>query len=118
MMALEMLGANPPFPLYQAFVPQAPTALLLKGLPRYAVVGVAVSQDDPREPESMVRLIVSARLNAVNDFNAQNKTRSFVWECCPATWSLDTWTLSWRFRSSATCLRRPSRDLPAKSTQN
>lgn len=39
----------------------------------YGVVGVAVSEDDPKTPEYNLRLVISALSKAVNDFNAQNK---------------------------------------------
>jgi len=71
--AVELFGAVPPFPLHQARVLRTPSAQLEKGFPRYGVVGVAVSQNDPKAPEYNLRLVVSALLKAVKDFNDQNQ---------------------------------------------
>jgi len=40
-------------------------------MPRYGVVGVATSSDDPKTPEFNLRLVLSALLKAVHDFNLE-----------------------------------------------
>jgi hypothetical protein len=73
--AVELFGATPPFPLHQARVLRTPAVQLDKGFPRYGVVGVAVSQNDPKTPEYNLRLVMSALLKAVKDFNSQGQDR-------------------------------------------
>lgn len=72
MAGIELFGAVPPFPLYEARVLETPPAQLQRGMPRHGVVGVAISKDDPKTPEYSLRIIVSALLKAVKDFNARN----------------------------------------------
>jgi hypothetical protein len=69
--AVELFGVAPPFPLHQARVMRTPAVQLEKGFPRYGVVGVAVSQNDPKTAEYNLRLVLSALLQAVKDFNSQ-----------------------------------------------
>ncbi len=73
MVAMELFGAAPPFPPYKAEVLETPADQQEKGLPRYGIAGVAVSQDDVRTAEGNLRLVISALLEAVRDFNSQNK---------------------------------------------
>src|SRR5712691_6347964 len=73
MEAVELFGAAPPFPLYEARVLKTPHALLERRFPRYAVVGVAISQDDPKTPDWELRLVMSALLKAVREFNSRNE---------------------------------------------
>jgi hypothetical protein len=75
MAAVELFGANPPFPLHEARVLETPPAQLARGMPKYGVVGVATSEDDPKTPEYNVRLVLSALLRAVNDFNSRHRDR-------------------------------------------
>ena len=44
-------------------------------MPKYGVVGVATSEDDPKTPEYNLRVALSALLRAVNDFNSRGKDR-------------------------------------------
>lgn len=73
MAGVELFGAAPPFELHEARVLRTPTAQLKRGMPRYAVVGVATSKDDPTTPEYNLRLVLSSLLKAVNDFNTDNE---------------------------------------------
>jgi hypothetical protein len=75
MAGVELFGALPPFPLHEARVLETPAAQLQRGMPRYGVVGVAVSKDDPKAPEYNLRLVLSALLKAVKDFNSRNKSQ-------------------------------------------
>jgi hypothetical protein len=70
--SIELFGAVPPFPLHEARVLRTPRTQLEKGFPRYGVAGVAVSEDDPKAPEYGLRLVVSALLKAVKEFNSGN----------------------------------------------
>jgi hypothetical protein len=72
MAGVELFGAAPPFPLYEARVFETPLAQLQRGMPRHGVVGVAVSRDDPETPEHNLRVVLSALLKAVKDFNSKN----------------------------------------------
>jgi len=72
---VELFGATPPFPLHEARVLRTPAAQLEKGFPRYGIMGVAVSQKDPRSPDYNLRLVISALLKAVNDFNSRGEDR-------------------------------------------
>ena len=71
MIGAELFGAIPPFPLHEARVLKTPPAQLQRGMPRYGVVGVATTDDDPKTPEYNLRLVLSALLKAVYDFNAK-----------------------------------------------
>jgi hypothetical protein len=71
MIGAELFGAIPPFPLHEARVLKTPPAQLQRGMPRYGVVGVATCDDDPTTPESNLRLVLSALLKAVYDFNSK-----------------------------------------------
>jgi hypothetical protein len=71
MIGAELFGAIPPFPLHEARVLKTPPAQLQRGMPRYGVVGVATSDDDPTTPEYNLRLVLSALLKAVHDFNSK-----------------------------------------------
>lgn len=73
MAAVELYGANPPFPVHEAQVVKTPTPQLVRGFPRYGVVGVATSREDPRTPEFELRLIISALLKALTEFNSQSE---------------------------------------------
>jgi hypothetical protein len=69
---VELFGAVPPFPLHEARVLRTPQTQVQRGLPRYGVVGVAVSPDDPRTPEFNLRLVLSSLLRAITEFNTCN----------------------------------------------
>jgi len=71
MVGAELFGATPPFPLHEARVLKTPPTQLQRGMPRYGIVGVATSNDDPKTPEYNLRLVLSALLRAVNDFNSR-----------------------------------------------
>ena len=71
MVGAELFGAIPPFPLHEARVLKTPALQLRRGMPKYAVVGVATSNDDPKTPEYNLRLVLSALLKAVQDFNSR-----------------------------------------------
>lgn len=75
MVGAELFGAVPPFPLHEARVHPTPAAQLKRGLPRYGVVGVALSPEESQNPESNLRLVLSALLKAVNSFNTQASDR-------------------------------------------
>jgi hypothetical protein len=70
---VELFGASPPFPLHAARVLRTPAVQLDKGFPRYGIVGVAVSENDPKSPDYNLRLVMSALLTAVKDFNARGQ---------------------------------------------
>lgn len=72
MVGVELFGATPPFPLHKARVLETPQAQILLGMPRYGIVGVATSADDPKTPEYNLRLVLSALLSAVNEFNTHH----------------------------------------------
>lgn len=71
MVGAELFGATPPFPLHEARVLKTPPAQLQRGMPRYGVVGVATTDGDPKTPEYNLRLVLSALLKAVFDFNSK-----------------------------------------------
>jgi hypothetical protein len=70
---VELFGAAPPFPLHEARILPTPMTQLERGFPRYGIIGVAVSQDDPKSPEYNLRLVITALLTAVNDFNSRHR---------------------------------------------
>jgi hypothetical protein len=72
MVGVELFGAVPPFPLHEARVLRTPQTQVRRGLPKYGVVGVAVSPDDPKSPEFNLRLVLSSLLKATREFNARN----------------------------------------------
>lgn len=71
MVGAELFGAVPPFPLHEAHVLETPPSQLQRGMPKYGIVGVATSDDDPKTPEYNLRLVLSALLRAVQDFNSK-----------------------------------------------
>ena len=71
MIGAELFGATPPFPLHEARVLKTPPAQLQRGMPRYAIVGVATSDDDPTTPEYNLQLVLSSLLKAVHNFNSK-----------------------------------------------
>ena len=73
MVGVELFGAAPPFPMHEANVLQTPEAQLKRGMPRYGVVGGAISKDEGKIPENNVRLVLSALLKAVRGFNSQGR---------------------------------------------
>ena len=75
MAGVELFGAVPPFPLHDARVLPTPPSQLKRGLPRYGVVGVAVSKDEGKVPELNLRLVLSALLRAIKEFNSQGRDR-------------------------------------------
>jgi hypothetical protein len=52
-----------------------PTAQIQHGLPKYGVVGVALSPEEHRSPESNLRLVLTALLKAVRSFNSNGRDR-------------------------------------------
>jgi hypothetical protein len=72
MVGVELFGAVPPFPLHEAKVLRTPQSHVQRGLPKYGVVGVAVSPDDPKTPEFNLRLVLSSLFKAIKEFNARN----------------------------------------------
>ena len=66
---IELFGAAPPFPLREARVLMTPQAQLKRGMPRYGVVGVATTENDPKDPVSNLQLVISALLRAISNFN-------------------------------------------------
>jgi hypothetical protein len=72
MVGIELFGAAPPFPLHEARVVETPPVQIQSGLPRHGIVGVAVSANDPKAPDFNLRLVLSALLSAVKEFNARN----------------------------------------------
>ena len=75
MVGAELFGAVPPFPLHEARVLPTPTAQLKRGFPKYGVVGVALLPEEGQSPESNLRLVLSALLEAVQVFNSQGRDR-------------------------------------------
>ncbi|HEY4880122.1 MAG TPA: hypothetical protein VIH97_13455 [Candidatus Acidoferrales bacterium] len=73
MVAFDLFGATPPFPLNRACVLRTPQAQLKKGFPRYGVAGVATSPNDAKNPEYNARLVMTALLEAIRDFNSRNE---------------------------------------------
>ena len=71
--AVERYGFSPPHPTFEARVLKTPAALIERGLPRYAISGVALPKDYPRDARSELELVISATLKAVKAFNSQNE---------------------------------------------
>ena len=78
MEALELYGFNPPYPILEARVLKAPASLIELGLPRYAISGVALPPDYPRDASLELDLAISATLKAIRDFNNRGDDR-IVW---------------------------------------
>ncbi len=73
MESLERFGWNPPYPPFEARVLKAPSALLELGLPKYAISGVALPKDYPRNAQSELELVISAMLKAIQEFNKRGE---------------------------------------------
>ena len=71
--AVERYGFNPPQPLFEARVLKAPTGLVERGLPKYAISGVALPGDYPRNARSELELVISAMLKAIKEFNGKGQ---------------------------------------------
>ena len=69
--AVERYGFNPPHPILEARVLKTPTTLLERGLPKYAISGVALPKDYPRNAQSELELVISAMLKAIQQFNSK-----------------------------------------------
>jgi hypothetical protein len=72
MAGVELFGAVPPFPLHEARVLETPLTQRKRGMPRYGIVGVATSEDDPNTPEYGLRVVLSALLRTVGEFNREH----------------------------------------------
>ncbi len=66
-MQAERYGASPPFPLHRAQLMPTPMKEIEKGLPPFAVVGVAISPDDPTDPSWQLSLVVKAMALVIRD---------------------------------------------------
>lgn len=75
MVGVELFGAIPPFVIHEAQVLETPPQQRQRGMPRYGVVGVTTKEDDPTNPEFVLRLVLSAFLRAVRAFNATHEQR-------------------------------------------
>jgi hypothetical protein len=73
MESLERFGWNPPYPPFEARVLKAPSALLELGLPKYAISGVALPKDHPRDPLFELEMVISATLKAIKEFNGEGQ---------------------------------------------
>src|SRR5258708_28412399 len=73
MESLERFGWNPPYPPFEARVLKAPSTLLEMGLPKYAISGVALRKDYPRNAQSELELVISAMLKAIQEFNKRGE---------------------------------------------
>lgn len=71
--AVERYGFNPPHPMLEARVLKTPALLLERGLPKYAISGVALPKDYPRNARSELELVISAMLKAIKEFNARGE---------------------------------------------
>src|SRR5262249_33817103 len=72
MAGIELFGAVPPLPLHEAQVLKTPPSQLRRGMPKYGIVGVATSDREPKTPEFNLRLVLSALLRAINEFNLKH----------------------------------------------
>src|SRR5258708_22969997 len=63
----ERFGWNPPYPPFEARVLRAPSTLLEMGFPKYAISGVALRKDYPRNPQSELELVISAILRPIQE---------------------------------------------------
>jgi hypothetical protein len=74
-MQAERYGAMPPFPLYAAQILVTPEVEVRKGFSRLVMTGVAISMDDPRDPQWQLRIVVSALARAIKQ---GAETRTFL----------------------------------------
>jgi len=74
-MQAERYGAMPPFPLHAAQILVTPEVELRKGFARLVITGVAISRDDPRDPQWQLRLVVRALAKAIKE-GAETRTFS------------------------------------------
>ncbi|MCI0625313.1 MAG: hypothetical protein L0387_27330 [Acidobacteria bacterium] len=58
---------------HEAHVYAMPKNAVTKGLPRFAVVGVLLTGNDPRDPEFELGLIVSSMCRAIRNFNRSSE---------------------------------------------
>lgn len=87
--AVERYGFNPPHPVLEARVLKTPATLVERGLPRYAISGVALPKDYSRNPGSELELVISAILKAVKQFNARGEDQILTVGMLPESLSLD-----------------------------
>ena len=73
-MQAERFGAMPPFPLHVALVLATPASDVQKGFPPFIVTGVAVANDDPKDPQWQLRLVMTSLLRAIRDACARGQT--------------------------------------------
>jgi hypothetical protein len=73
MSAVDRLGANPPFPIFEAIVIKTPSAEIQRGLPRYMIAGVAVPKNHIADPRGDLELVVSALLRSIREFNSKGE---------------------------------------------
>src|SRR5258708_24742940 len=89
MESLERFGWNPPYPPLEARVLKTPATLIERGLPKYAVSGVALPKDHPRDPWFELEMVISAMLKAINEFNAEGADQIVRVGMLPDDLSLD-----------------------------
>lgn len=89
MEAVERFGFNPPHPVLESRVLKTPKPLLERGLPRYAISGVALPKDYPRNPRRELELVISAMLRAIREFNDQGEDQIVRVGMLPENLSLD-----------------------------
>jgi hypothetical protein len=71
--AVERYGFSPPHPALEARVLKTPANLVERGLPRYAISGVALPKDYPRNARAEFELAISATLKAIKEFNHRSE---------------------------------------------
>jgi hypothetical protein len=71
--ALDRFGLNPPYPVGEARVLKTPLVELRRGLPRYAISGVALPPNYNRDVRLELDLVISATLKAIKEFNARGE---------------------------------------------
>jgi len=89
MEAVERFGFNPPYPVLESRVLKTPVALLERGLPRYAISGVALPKDYPRDSLGELELVISAMLRAIKEFNDRGEDQILRVGILPERLSLD-----------------------------
>jgi hypothetical protein len=87
--AVERYRFNPPHPLLEARVLTTPPDLIQRGLPRYAISGVALPRDYQRNVKTELELDVSAMLKAIQGFNQRGEDQILRVGMLPDSLSLD-----------------------------
>jgi hypothetical protein len=89
MESLDRFGFNPPYPEFEARVLKTPSPEVQRGLPRYAISGVALPNGYARNVRSELEIVISAMLKTIDEFNATGEDQILRVGILPESLSLN-----------------------------